>query len=126
MSERRNFLKVCLGILGVGVLGSRGSAKASLSTEDVVKAWEDPSYRKHLTEAQWEALPPNPAGEIKSGEFKTNLAQSSGDYCSGNSCSGNNCSGNNCSGDNCSGNNCSGDNCSGNNCSGNNCSGNNC
>jgi mersacidin/lichenicidin family type 2 lantibiotic len=125
MLERRKIITRFLSILGLGVMGFGGGARARLSPEDVVRAWEDPSYRNSLSEAQWDALPPNPAGETKSGEFKGDLANS-GNNCSGNNCSGNNCSGNNCSGNNCSGDNCSGNNCSGDNCSGNNCSGNNC
>ena len=121
MIGRRKFVVSLFGLLGLGFIGSKASAKTELSPEDVVKAWEDPSFRSRLSEAQWAALPPNPAGEIKSGEFNGNIELASGNNCSGNNCSGNSCSGNNCSGNNCSGNNCSGNNCSGNNCSGNNC-----
>ena len=126
MSDRRKFLTHFLGLAGLGLLGSKASAKTELTKEEIVKAWQDPEFRNSLTEAQWDSLPSNPAGEIKGGEFKGNLQIASGNSCSGNNCSGNNCSGNNCSGNNCSGNNCSGNNCSGNSCSGNNCSGNNC
>jgi mersacidin/lichenicidin family type 2 lantibiotic len=127
MIDRRKFVLQCLGLLGLGFIGSKARAKTELSPEDIVKAWEDPSFRSRLSQSQWDALPPNPAGEIKSGEFNGNLElAASGNACSGNNCSGDNCSGNNCSGNNCSGDNCSGNNCSGDNCSGNNCSGNNC
>ncbi len=120
---RRSFLGKVIGIFGASFLFSRQSH--SLSSEQIVRAWEDPEYRNSLTESQWNMLPENPAGKIERSEFSGGLL-ASGNNCSGNNCSGNNCSGNNCSGNSCSGNNCSGNNCSGNNCSGNNCSGNNC
>jgi len=127
MDSRRKFLSRLTAILGLGLAANKASANAQLSPLEIVKAWEDPSFRNSLSKAQWDALPPNPAGEIRGGEFNGDLQMvASGDNCSGNNCSGNNCSGNNCSGNNCSGNSCSGNNCSGNNCSGNNCSGNNC
>ena len=126
MKNRRSFLMAWTGILGL-FLGENASAKtAELTPEQVIKAWKDPAFRNKLTKEQWESLPPNPAGDIRGGEFRGNLVAYSGDDCSGNNCSGNNCSGNNCSGNNCSGNNCSGNSCSGNNCSGNNCSGRSC
>ena len=125
MNRRKLFAHV-LGVCGLGFLGSKASAKAQLTSDQIIRAWQDPVFRGSLTKEQWEALPPNPAGDLRSGEFKGNLQMASGNNCSGNNCSGNNCSGNNCSGNNCSGNNCSGNNCSGNNCSGNRCSGNNC
>ena len=130
IDRRRFFIKGILGVFGLSFIGAKARAKTELSPDDIVKAWEDPSFRSRLSEAQWDALPSNPAGEIKGGEFNGNIEladhHNSGNSCSGNNCSGNNCSGNNCSGNNCSGNNCSGNNCSGNSCSGNNCSGNNC
>ena len=126
MLNRRKFLSRFGVILGLGIAGSRANAKNQLSPEEIVKAWEDPTFRNSLSKSQWDALPPNPAGEIKNGQFKGDWLMASGNNCSGNNCSGNNCSGNNCSGNSCSGNNCSGNNCSGNNCSGNNCSGNSC
>ena len=96
MIGRRKFVVSLFGLLGLGFIGSKASAKTELSPEDVVKAWEDPSFRSRLSEAQWAALPPNPAGEIKSGEFNGNIELASGNNCSGNNCSGNRCSGNNC------------------------------
>ena len=125
MNSRRSFISKASAFLGLGLIGSKVSSSA-LTTEQIVKAWETPEYRASLTEAQWDAMPENPAGSVENAEFSGDLAQVSGNNCSGNNCSGNNCSGNNCSGNNCSGNSCSGNNCSGNNCSGNNCSGNNC
>ncbi|MEY4277663.1 MAG: hypothetical protein RI975_929 [Pseudomonadota bacterium] len=126
MNNRRKILARFAGFFGLGLAGASANAKSQLTPEQIVKAWEDPSFRSSLTKEQWEALPPNPAGEVRSSEFKGDIKMASGNFCSGNNCSGNNCSGNNCSGNNCSGNNCSGNSCSGNNCSGNNCSGNNC
>ena len=123
---RRNFLSTLATLLGGGLAANKVNAAAQLSPDQIARAWQDPDFRRSLTQEQWEALPPNPAGEIRRGEFKGDLQMASGNFCSGNNCSGNNCSGNNCSGNNCSGNSCSGNNCSGNNCSGNNCSGNNC
>ena len=124
--DRRKFFSFSLGLFGLGLAATKANAIAKLSPEEIVKAWEDPSFRNSLSQQQWDALPPNPAGDIRSGEFKGNIQLASGNNCSGNNCSGNNCSGNGCSGNNCSGNNCSGNSCSGNNCSGNSCSGNNC
>ena len=126
MSDRRKFMSRFAGLLGLAFGASNTNAKTQLSTEDVIRAWEDTKFRSSLTEEQWNALPQNPAGQLRTGEFQGDLQLASGNNCSGNSCSGNNCSGNNCSGNNCSGNNCSGNSCSCNNCSGNNCSGNNC
>ena len=117
---RRTFLGTLAAFLSGTFLGAKASIKP-LTNDQIARAWEDPEYRKSLTDSQWEALPDNPAGKVDRTEFPGDLA--SGNSCSGNNCSGNNCSGNNCSGDNCSGNNCSGNSCSGNNCSGNNCSG---
>ena len=116
MSDRRKFLSRFAGLLGLVFASSKANAKVQLTPEEIVKAWEDPVFRNSLTKDQWDALPPNPAGEIRSGEFKGNLQIASGNNCSGNNCSGNSCSGNNCSGNNCSGNNCSGNSCSGNKC----------
>ena len=124
MIDRRKLLTRLASLVGLGVAASKVNAK--LSTEEIVRAWQDPAFRNSLSKEQWEALPANPAGMVKSGEFKGDFQLASGNNCSGNNCSGNNCSGNNCSGNSCSGNGCSGNNCSGNNCSGNNCSGNNC
>ena len=128
--KRRNFLTQLTAVLGLGIVSEKANSIShkndTLSPEDIAKAWENPEFRESLTEAQWESLPQNPAGDLNSGEFSGNLQMASGNSCSGNNCSGNNCSGDNCSGNNCSGDNCSGNNCSGNNCSGNNCSGNNC
>ena len=126
MVDRRKILSRLAGLIGVGMATSQANAKVLLTPEEIVKAWQDPSFRNNLSKEQWDLLPPNPAGEVRSGQFKGDLQMASGNNCSGNNCSGNNCSGNNCSGNSCSGNNCSGNNCSGNNCSGNNCSGNNC
>ena len=132
MKSRRGVLAsfIAFGVSAVFSKKSEASfetRKASeLSNEEIAAAWDDPVSRNRLSEEQWAALPSNPAGKIKSGEFGGNIEMASGNNCSGNNCSGNNCSGNNCSGNNCSGNNCSGNACSGNNCSGNNCSGNNC
>jgi mersacidin/lichenicidin family type 2 lantibiotic len=126
MVDRRKLLTRLAGLFGIGMAASQANAKGLLSAEEIVKAWQDPSFRNSLSKEQWDALPPNPAGEVRSGQFKGDLQMASGNNCSGNNCSGNNCSGNNCSGNSCSGNNCSGNNCSGNGCSGNNCSGNNC
>ena len=113
MMNRRKLLSRFAGLLGLGFAASKASAKSQLSPIEIAKAWQEPSFRNGLSKAQWEALPPNPAGEIRGGEFNGNLqtAQSSGNNCSGNNCSGNSCSGNNCSGNNCSGNNCSGNRC---------------
>lgn len=124
--HRRKLLYRFAGLLGLGFVASQANAKIQLSPKEIARAWQDPSFRNRLTRDQWDALPPNPAGQIKSGEFNGSFQMASGNDCSGNNCSGNNCSGDNCSGNNCSGNNCSGNSCSGNNCSGNNCSGNNC
>ena len=122
---RRKLLGTLGSLLGAFLLLPQKSN--ALTPKEIVRAWEDPEYRKSLTESQWNQLPENPAGKIENAEFSGDLyTQVSGNNCSGNNCSGNNCSGNNCSGNNCSGNNCSGNSCSGNNCSGNNCSGNNC
>ena len=126
MVDRRKLLSRLAGLFGAGLAASQANAKTLLTPEEIVKAWQDPSFRNRLSKEQWDALPPNPAGEVRSGQFKGDLQMASGNNCSGNNCSGNNCSGNNCSGNSCSGNNCSGNNCSGNNCSGNNCSGNSC
>lgn len=124
-TTRRRFVAALGSFFGIAVTSRSESAK--LSQEQIARAWEDPSFRAQLTEAQWNELPENPAGKLSSSQFSGDLhAQVSWNACSGNNCSGNNCSGNNCSGNNCSGNSCSGNNCSGNNCSGNNCSGNNC
>ena len=125
MSNRRNFIQKMIGLLGVSFVATKVDANP-ISKKDIIKNWEDPSYKNSITDNQWNKLPSNPAGEIRNGQFKGSIELASGNNCSGNNCSGNNCSGNNCSGNMCSGNNCSGDNCSGNNCSGNNCSGNNC
>lgn len=122
---RRGLLSSVAGLFGLAV-SSRVEA-SKLTPAEIVRAWEDPSFRAKLTEAQWGALPENPAGKLTNSQFSGDLhSQVSWNACSGNNCSGNNCSGNNCSGNNCSGNGCSGNNCSGNSCSGNNCSGNNC
>lgn len=104
--DRRKFVSWSLGMAGLGLFASKSNANVLLSPEEIVKAWQDPSFRESLSNKQWEALPPNPAGEIRGGEFKGNVQLASGNNCSGNNCSGNNCSGNNCSGNNCSGNNC--------------------
>ena len=121
--SRRGFIKSFLGLLG-GVTAVKASG---LSADDVVKAWEDSSFRDSLTDEQWNQLPKNPAGKRSYSEFEGNITgQISGNACSGNSCSGNSCSGNGCSGNSCSGNGCSGNSCSGNGCSGNSCSGNSC
>ena len=122
MDDRRKFFSSLGAAIGALFFRSRVNAD-TLSDEQIVKAWEDPQFRNLLTEAQWEALPENPAGKVDRAEYSGDLAKSTANNCSGNNCSGNNCSGNNCSGNNCSGNNCSGNNCSGNNCSGNNCGG---
>jgi mersacidin/lichenicidin family type 2 lantibiotic len=124
--NRRKFFSLSFGMIGLGLFASKTNANVQLSPEEIVKAWQDPSFRNSLSKKQWEALPPNPAGEIRSGEFKGNVQLASGNSCSGNSCSGNSCSGNSCSGSSCSGNSCSGNSCSGNSCSGNSCSGNSC
>jgi len=113
-------------MLGAAGVASRATASKELSKEEIVKAWEDPAFRKSLSAEQWEAMPFNPAGEIKAGQFDGNMMMASGNGCSGNGCSGNGCSGNGCSGNGCSGNGCSGNGCSGNGCSGNGCSGNGC
>lgn len=126
MSDRRRFMHSLAGVLGLGFVASKVNAEPTLSPRDIARAWRDPAYRKTLSQAQWDSLPTNPAGELRSGEFGGTFQLASGNNCSGNNCSGNGCSGNNCSGNGCSGNNCSGNNCSGNGCSGNNCSGNNC
>jgi mersacidin/lichenicidin family type 2 lantibiotic len=121
-----------LGAFGLGIAGTAGakakeSSTMELSPEDIVRAWEDPTFREKLTDAQWAALPAHPAGKMTSGQFLGGRhAQVSWNACSGNSCSGNSCSGNSCSGNSCSGNSCSGNSCSGNSCSGNSCSGNSC
>lgn len=125
MNVRRKLLLRLAGLIGLGV-ASKANAKIQLTPDQIVKAWQDPNFKKSLSKDQWDALPENPAGKVTSGEFKGDMQLASGNNCSGNNCSGNNCSGNSCSGNNCSGNGCSGNNCSGNNCSGNNCSGNNC
>lgn len=126
MNVRRKLLLRLAGLIGFGVASTKIQAKIQLSSDEIARAWQDPSYRNSLSKEQWDSLPANPAGNVKSGEFKGDIQLASGNNCSGNNCSGNNCSGNNCSGNACSGNNCSGNGCSGNNCSGNNCSGNNC
>ena len=99
--DRRKFFSFSLGIFGLGLAASKASANVQLSPEDIVKAWQDPTFRNSLSKKQWEALPPNPAGEVRSGEFKGNIQVASGNDCSGNNCSGNNCSGNSCSGNRC-------------------------
>jgi mersacidin/lichenicidin family type 2 lantibiotic len=119
--SRRNLFTKFVSILGASFF----IKKSALSAEQIVRAWEDPEFRKSLSAKQWESLPENPAGKIENAEFSGNLV-ASGNSCSGNSCSGNSCSGNSCSGNSCSGNSCSGNSCSGNSCSGNSCSGNSC
>jgi mersacidin/lichenicidin family type 2 lantibiotic len=119
--SRRNLFSKFVSILGASFF----IKKEALSAEQIVRAWEDPEFRKSLSAKQWDSLPENPAGSIENAEYSGNLV-ASGNYCSGNSCSGNSCSGNSCSGNSCSGNSCSGNSCSGNSCSGNSCSGNSC
>ena len=122
-NSRRGFITSLLGLFGGVTVAKAGG----LSAEQVVKAWEDSSFRDSLTDEQWNELPANPAGKSSYSEFEGNITgQISGNSCSGNGCSGNGCSGNGCSGNNCSGNGCSGNGCSGNGCSGNGCSGNSC
>ena len=125
MSNRRSFLTKLSALLGIGLVGGKANA-VNFKAEEIIKAWESPEFRASLTDAQWEALPENPAGSVENSEFSGDLAQVSGNGCSGNGCSGNGCSGNGCSGDGCSGNGCSGNGCSGNGCSGNSCSGLSC
>ena len=120
MSNRRDFFTKISALIG---LGFASKSLGKLSDTQIAAAWEDPAYRANLTDAQWEKLPGNPAGDISSAEFSGDLAQASGNSCSGNGCSGNGCSGNGCSGNGCSGNGCSGNGCSGNSCSGNSCGG---
>ena len=36
-----------------------------MSIEDVVRAWEDPEYRKSLSDEERAMLPANPVGEIE-------------------------------------------------------------
>ena len=98
---RRGFLGKVMAAVGAVALFSR----KSLSSEQIVRAWEDPEYRNSLTESQWNSLPENPAGTIENAEFSGDLL-ASGNGCSGNGCSGNGCSGNGCSGNSCSGNSC--------------------
>ena len=125
MISRRSFLTKMSALLGLGLIGNKVNSK-ELNAEEIIKAWENPEYRASLTEAQWNALPENPAGSVDNAEFSGDLAQVSGNSCSGDSCSGNSCSGDSCSGNSCSGDSCSGNSCSGNSCSGNSCSGNSC
>ena len=99
MVDRRKLLSRLAGLFGAGLAASQANAKTLLTPEEIVKAWQDPSFRNRLSKEQWDALPPNPAGEVRSGQFKGDLQMASGNNCSGNNCSGNNCSGNNCSGD---------------------------
>lgn len=35
-----------------------------MSTQNIIRAWKDESYRSSLSEAERAALPPNPAGVI--------------------------------------------------------------
>lgn len=126
MNVRRKLLLRLAGLIGFGVASTKIHAKIQLSSDEIARAWQDPSYRNSLSKEQWSALPSNPAGNVTSGEFKGDMLLASGNSCSGNSCSGNSCSGNSCSGNSCSGNSCSGNSCSGNSCSGNSCSGNSC
>ncbi len=111
--RRRKIFSIFAALLGGAFTAKKVSASLEMSPEDVARAWQDPEYRNTLSKKQWESMPANPAGEVREGQFKGNLAQISGNNCSGNNCSGNNCSGNNCSGNNCSGNNCSGRRCGG-------------
>lgn len=102
MKTRRQVLGWLSGLIGLSIASAKAHSSVQLSREDIARAWEDPEFRSKLTEEQWNALPPNPAGEISSGEHRGNFHIASGNFCSGNNCSGNNCSGNNCSGNNCS------------------------
>jgi mersacidin/lichenicidin family type 2 lantibiotic len=101
MEDRRKLFSRLAGLIGLGLASSKSNAKIQLSTDDIVRAWQDPSFRNALTKEQWEALPSNPAGEVRSGELRGDLQVASGNSCSGNSCSGNSCSGNSCSGNRC-------------------------
>ena len=104
--ERRDFVTKFFAIIGAAGIASKATASKSLSDKEIIKAWEDPSFRKSLSDEQWEAMPFNPAGEVKAGQFEGNMMMASGNNCSGNGCSGNGCSGNGCSGNSCSGNYC--------------------
>ena len=118
-NSRRGFITGLLGLFG----GASIAKAQGLSPEQVVKAWEDTTYRDKLTDEQWNALPSNPAGKRSYSEFEGNITgQISGNGCSGNGCSGNGCSGNGCSGNGCSGNSCSGATCSSSPCSSYQCS----
>jgi mersacidin/lichenicidin family type 2 lantibiotic len=36
-----------------------------MKTNDVIRAWKDPAYRATLTQAQRDALPAHPAGDVE-------------------------------------------------------------
>ena len=36
-----------------------------MSNRNIIKAWKDPGYRNTLSQAERDALPPNPAGSVE-------------------------------------------------------------
>lgn len=36
-----------------------------MTSKDIIRAWEDPDYRKSLSDAERASLPSNPVGEIE-------------------------------------------------------------
>jgi len=95
--------------------------KTELTPRDIVRAWEDPSFRARLPANLRMLLPEHPAGAVRLAQGGGSRVSEYSNFGSCDNCSSSNCSSSNCSSDNCSSTNCSSDNCSSSNCSGNVC-----
>lgn len=98
------------------------AVKKVLSPSDIVRAWEDKTYRARLTPEELKMLPEHPVGSARLVSERRSHQNAYSQMGSCDNCSSSNCSSSNCSSDNCSSTNCSSDNCSSSNCSGNLCS----